>query len=670
MISNFIGRSKLIFTIAIIGVILFSTASNSRASAEQTSVDIFFENPKLDKAALSPDGKYLGVLVATKSGRMQLAVVDLATKSSKIISGFSNADIDEFHWVNDDRLVFSTKDKNVGIGDNRFFPGLYAINRDGSGARTLVDRVWGEEFTTGTIIKSRILRADNYFYSVDFSKGSNSVFVVHPVWDAVYDLKALSLIRLDTTTGAVERITRPGDSKEWLIDQFGTPRINITTNEGVSTIYYLDPKTEKWRQLSQFNTFKEGSFTPFFFGPDGSLYVTARNGHDTSALYRFDLEKNAIDPNPLVSITGYDFDGSMIFDFSKKKLLGVRYENDASSTIWFDEEMKKIQTSIDTLLPNTINDLSISRNGVSQNVLIRSYSDVQPATFLIYDITTKKLDLIGGKHPDIESKKMAAQDMVRYKAKDGLEIPAYLTLPQGKANKNLPMVVLVHGGPFVRGVNWGWDPEVQFLASKGYAVLQPEFRGSTGYGYKHFRAGWKQWGLAMQDDIADGTKWAIQQGIADPKRICIAGASYGGYAVLMGLAKNPELFRCGVNWVGVTDLNLMYQSNWNSDADAQWQNYGMPVLIGDKVKDAAQLKETSPVEIADRIRQPLLLAYGGSDRRVPIAHGKDFLAAVRKTNSSVEWIEYVEEGHGWGLVKNRLDFWNKVDHFLDANIGK
>jgi dipeptidyl aminopeptidase/acylaminoacyl peptidase len=221
----------------------------------------------------------------------------------------------------------------------------------------------------------------------------------------------------------------------------------------------------------------------------------------------------------------------------------------------------------------------------------------------------------------------------------------------------------------VRGAVWEWDPEVQFLASRGYAVLQPEFRGSTGFGGKHFRAGWKQWGLTMQDDVADGARWAIAQGIADPRRICIAGASYGGYAALMGLAKDPDLFRCGVEWVGVTDLALRYKSDWRSDLSAEGAQYTLPVLMGDPDKDAQQLKDTSPVNLASRIKQPLLMAHGGSDRRVPIAHGKNFRDAVAPYNKNVEWVEYPEEGHGWRLVKNRVDFWGRVEKFLAANIG-
>jgi dipeptidyl aminopeptidase/acylaminoacyl peptidase len=230
---------------------------------------------------------------------------------------------------------------------------------------------------------------------------------------------------------------------------------------------------------------------------------------------------------------------------------------------------------------------------------------------------------------------------------------------------------MVHGGPYVRGASWGWSPVSQFLASRGYAVLEPEFRGSQGFGSQHERAGYKQWGLAMQNDIADGARWAIDKGIVDPKRICIAGGSYGGYATLMGLVNDPDLYKCGINIVGVTDIGLLFDNGWSlsDDVSRDTKEHSMPEKIGDPVKDAAQFKATSPIQQAARITQPLILAYGGVDRRVPINHGTAFRNAVMRTNKNVEWIEYPEEGHGWSLEKNRLDFWGRVETFLDKHIG-
>jgi dipeptidyl aminopeptidase/acylaminoacyl peptidase len=264
---------------------------------------------------------------------------------------------------------------------------------------------------------------------------------------------------------------------------------------------------------------------------------------------------------------------------------------------------------------------------------------------------------------------MAYKHPLRYGARDGLSIPAYLTLPNGVPPKNLPMVVLVHGGPSVRGGHWGFNREAQFLASRGYAVLEPDFRGSLGYGRKHEMAGWRQWGLGMQNDVADGARWAIAKGFADPKRICVAGASYGGYATLMGLVNDPDIFRCGVSWVGVTDINLLYSVTWG-DMSEEARKYQLPLWIGDQVQDAAQLAATSPIVQAARIKRPLILAYGGSDSRVPVVHGTKFYSAVKAHNPDVEWIEYVNEGHGWRSMQANVDFWSKVEVFLNKHIGK
>lgn len=664
MNSSFLKR--LVYSISFSATMLASTPSFAQ---EKPPAEIFFQNASINQVTMSPDGKTLGMLVATKIGRVQLATLDLATKQARVVGGFANADIGEFHWVNSDRLVFSTSDKQKAQGEQRYFPGLFAINKDGSDARTLIERIWFPDSTAVSSIKTKTLSGFHSFLEVDDSPGSESVFVTEPVFNAVYDIEAQKLKRVNTKTGEVETFSRPGKSYTWMIDHHGQPRITVTQDAGIEQIWYRDPKLNQWKVIAESKFFGGDNFEPFDFGVDGSLYVLDRQNTDKTALYRFDLEKNAIDPTPVVAIDGYDFSGSLVGDLAKGKITGIRYQNDAYTTLWLDPQMKKVQAAVDALLPATINQISIPRLGLAKTVLVRAYSDVQPSLYLIFNIETNQLELIGSAMPAIDATKMAMQDMIRYKAKDGLEIPAYLTLPQG-GKKNLPMIVLVHGGPYVRGASWGWDAQVQFLASRGYAVLQPEFRGSTGFGFKHFQAGWKQWGLAMQEDIADGARWAIAQGIADPKRICIAGASYGGYATLMGLAKNPELFQCGVNWVGVTDMNLMYQSNWTNDSSELWQKYGMPMMVGDPVADAKQLTETSPVELADKIKQPVLLAYGAVDRRVPIEHGRSFYAKAKKTNSNVEWIQYNEEGHGWALPQTRVDFWTKVEKFLEKSIGK
>ncbi len=635
----------------------------------------FFSRDIVTDAQLSPNGQFEAQLAAG-FGRRQLYVEDLKTGFVRLVAGFSDVQIADYHWVNNERLVFSVYD-DAAYADVQYWPGLFAINRDGSEPRTLVQRSSSHFVSERPPLGQKVLPGDTFFYDTDHSGESDDIFVGRLVLSNTDDVKAINLMRLNTKTGHVETIRGSGDTIDWLTDEKGVPRINVTLSNGVEAVNYLDPETNAWRKLAEFGAYSGEGFRPQFIGPDGALYVAARKDSDTTSLYRYNLKGSALEAEPVLALQGFDFDGRapgsyylddrFVIDAKAKKLLGVHYESDKASTMWFDDRMKQIQKKIDELLPKTVNTLSVGADG--RFVLVTAHSDVQPGFYEIYDTESEKLTPLGARHQAVAPGEMSHKEMVHYTARDGLEVPAYLTIPQGSSGKNLPMVVLVHGGPYVRGAAWNWDPEVQFLASRGYAVLQPEFRGSTGFGFRHFQAGWKQWGLAMQNDIADGARWAIEQGVADSKRICIAGASYGGYAALMGLANDPELFRCGVDWLGVTDIAMMYKNDWSSDISAEWQQFGMPLLIGDRDKDAERIAATSPVNVAGRIKQPLLLAYGGADRRVPLEHGKKFRDAVQKSNDKVEWIEYPDEGHGWGLYRDQIDFWTRVEKFLDANIG-
>ena len=242
----------------------------------------------------------------------------------------------------------------------------------------------------------------------------------------------------------------------------------------------------------------------------------------------------------------------------------------------------------------------------------------------MFDRVSGQLNPVGTGRPWIDPRTMATRDVVRIAARDGLSIPTLIThprrttaMPQG-AKVPAPMVVLVHGGPNVRGTRWGWEPSAQFLASLGYLVVEPEFRGSLGYGFRHFKAGWRQWGQAMQDDVTDVTRWAVERGLADPDRVCIAGASYGGYAALMGMIREPKLYRCAINWVGVTDMELLYTVPWSDTSEAA-MGYSMPLLIGDPRQDQAMMRQQRGLlepgcafpECAHRRRRQTLIAPSG-----------------------------------------------------------
>jgi len=647
--------------------LLLPAVSACAQAAPPPAIENFFSNAAFNSALLSPNARLLAVRIGSGAGRERLAVVDLDANSIKVVAQLPDADIGKFEWINDERLVFDSVDRRTGPGDRRYAPGLYAINRDGSDFKQLVN---ASAAMVQSSASARLLPWNTFLTGQKGAQDSEFVYVISPRF-ARGELSDVNLLRLNTVNGRAEGVNRPSNTQSWMLDHKGEPRLVSTLDGKAEALHYLDPATGQWRKLAQFDAYTGDPqrFQPLAFGPDGTLYVSTRLGGDKSAVHTFDFTKNELSKTALVELTDYDFQGALVT--TRDKMLGIHYLTDARSTIWFDEKMKAMQKAVDLLLPSTVNLITVAARAQTPWVLVMSYSDIQPRTYALFNAETGKLNKIGDSFASIKPSEMGRQDVVRYKARDGLDIPGLLTLPNGGSGKNLPLVVLVHGGPYVRGSEWGWKPDTQFLASRGYAVLEPEFRGSTGYGARHFEAGWKQWGLAMQDDIADGAKWAIAQGIADPKRICIAGASYGGYATLMGLVNDPALFKCGIDWAGVTDIKLMYTGHWSftSDLPDGWKQYGMPVLIGDPVKDAEQLKATSPLEQAARITQPLLLAYGGADHRVPLYHGEKFYAAVKKTNPNVEWVVYNEEGHGWSLPKNRIDFWSRVEKFLARHIG-
>jgi dipeptidyl aminopeptidase/acylaminoacyl peptidase len=647
-------------------------------AAEAPPASAFFENSRFAVPQLSPSGRYLAARVSRPGERDRLSVLNLDDMSVKVVAMFADADVAFFEWVNDNRLVFNGFDRRLTYSDERHAPGLFAVNRDGSGYKQLskTDYRQGDSAEIGSVIKDRLLDWNHFLLGQPGKQDSDEVYVTRPQFNPIYtEVTNNALLRLNTVTGRTAAVAGPGQASEWLLDQQGEPRLAIN-DIGKQHVIYLR-EGEGWSKLLDSEAYGTNTFAPVGFGPDGALYVSARRDSDKNALFRYDTAKRHTAADALVEMADYDFQpdfspsGDDTLIVRDNKLVGVRYSADVEGVAWLDAKGKALQEKVDQLLPGLVNVITLPRRPQAPWVLVASYSDVQPLVYVVYNTESGKMVKVGASRDAIRPEQMGRQELVRYKARDGLSIPALITWPRGAAKKNLPLVVLVHGGPYVHGSDWGWNADAQFLASRGYMVLEPAYRGSTGYGWQHFHAGWKQWGLKMQDDIADGTRWAIAQGHADGKRVCIAGASYGGYATLMGLVNDPDLYKCGVNWAGVTDINLLYNGAWSavSDMSERWLTYGAPLLVGDPQRDAAQLSATSPLTQAARIKQPLLLAYGGDDRRVPRYHGEKFLAAVKAGNPNVEWVMYEKEGHGWRLPQNRIDFWNRVEKFLDKQIG-
>lgn len=632
-------------------------------------VEHFFATPQMSAPALSPNGRYLAFRAGDANNRDSMVILELDTMKVAGGARLDGEDIGKFRWVNDKRLVFTIHDRTVPPGDERYAPGLFAVNRDGSDLRRLADRDWAPD-TTGTMIKRRVQPWNTFLMHQDGAQDSDFIYVRRPVWQrGGNNATHVDLVRLDTSNGLADTMHRPPHTMRWLLDAKGEPRLAVAPQKDMVTIHYREADG-RWRVLSTFKAYGSdaSAWEPLGFADDKTLYVTARRGGDKSALHTIDLATGALSAEPVVSASEFDFEGDLVF--ARGKLVGLRVETDASSTVWFDPALKAAQAKIDAQMPATVNEVTPPVRANSPWLLVASYSDRQPVVYSVFNTQSGTLSMLGQQHPQVKAPAMAQQDLVRFKARDGLVIPAWLTVPNGGAKMARPLVVLVHGGPFVRGGSWGWDPEGQFLASRGYAVLEPEFRGSTGYGHQLFDAGRKQWGRAMQDDLLDAVKWAVQQGIADPKRVCIMGGSYGGYATLMGLVRDGEAYRCGVAWAAVADIPMLFDKNRSflGDISDNFIDYGAPELVGDFTADAAAFAEVSPLKQAARIKRPLLLTHGSDDLRVLPEHGRLLHAALRKEKANVEYVEYPGEGHGWSTLKTRVDFWTRVEQFLSKHM--
>ena len=631
----------------------------------------FFKQTALLAPALSPSGQKIAVIIGNNTGRKGLAVSDIKTPTKFIgIAQFEDVDIRSFAWVNDDRLVFDAIDFQAGLGE-QIGSGLYAVNSDGSDFLWLIERT-GNYRVLGNPTKRPLPSRHKFFVTLD--DGSDDIIVQRFNFLDNQKVPGSTLLKLNTKTLETRNVlsSTPESAQDWVLDREAQPRA-LVSSDGKSgmKVQIRSGNSNDWSTLIESDAFDsgEGSFKPFAFDYDGQLLVKApqNNPEKTLALFRYDVKTKTIDSKPLFSLKGFDFEGALIFDDKSRKILGINYTSDAPGTAWFDESLKIVQDNLDKQLPNTLNELSCKRCATAKHFIVKVSSDRLSPTYFLMDRSTLKLQLIGATRPWLDSALTAEVDFVRIKSRDGMDIPTYITKPKG--NGPFPTVLLIHGGPYVRGATWGFNPETQFLASRGYLVIEPEFRGSLGYGDTWFRAGWKQWGLKMQDDMTDTAKRAISNSIADPKRIAIAGGSYGGYAAMMGLVREPELFKAGINFVGVTDIELLYSIGWSDTAGSTWERFGMPKLIGERDKDLAQFRKTSPLLLADQIKQPVFMAYGEDDLRVPLPHGTKLRDALKKAgNTQVEWIQYANEGHGFLLEKNKVDFYSRMEKFLAQNL--
>lgn len=636
------------------------------------TAESFVRAPQLVSATLSPSGERVALIVTTPAGRRVLAVRSLAEGgSTRTVAAFEDADIQRAHWVNDDRLAYEAFQPGAEIEEGG--AGTFAVDHDGGNVRELI--VWR---SSNAIVGSRIERRGlpyGWFVWGTLDDGSDDILVFRRTTDASGDGLLGALARLNTRTGGLTTLSAgaPPFASNWVLDSQRQLRVVSTARDGRSRLHWKKPGSDTWTVVLDEPLLDAGALMPRFLENDGTLIVEGRNGRDTSALFALDLATGKLDPEPLVALAGFDLAPQLETDSRTRQVVGVHTRAARPASVWFDERLDAIQAAVDAALPGRFNRLHCGRCQSTRHFIVFSQSDTHPGEFLHYDHGQRKLQALGSRKPWVAPARQGRSTFHRIAARDGLSLPLVVTHPPGVAPDArpavpLPTVVLVHGGPWVRGSDLRWDGEAQFLASRGYLVLQVDFRGSEGYGWRHFQAGWKQWGTAMQDDLADAVAWAAQQGLSDPRRVCLMGASYGGYASLMSLIRHPQVYRCGVSFAGVTDIGLLYTARWGDIGD-QSKRFTMPVLVGDPKADAELLKAASPLARVAEIQRPVLLAWGLLDRRVPPEHADRFVKAARAAGVKIETLSWGEEGHGFFSTKNEADFLRRVETFLARELA-
>ena len=637
-------KSRLFFYLLFAGIFTSSIflggcKQNKPIQVRQIPLEDFFKNPEKARYQISPDGKYFSFM-APYEKRMNIFVQEIGKDSAVRLTSETDRDIADYFWKNPTRILFL---KDTG-GDENFK--LYGVNVDGSNLKCFTDfpKVRTEIFDQMENFPNEVL--------IGMNKRNPEVF---------------DPFRLNIETGEMKQLAEnPGNIQGWMMDHDGKLRGAYAIVDGVNTqLLYREKETDQFKPVLTTN-FKE-SLSPMFFTFDNkNIYATSNLGRDKSVVVEFDIA-NGKEIKTLYENPDYDVSG---IEYSKKRkvLTTADYESWKMDKYFFDEETKKIYDRVQKEVGN----LNINIPWATKEedkFIVRAYSDRSLGAYYIYDKTSDKLTKIAEIGPWLKQEELAEMLPIQYKSRDGITINGYLPLPVGytmENAKNLPVVMNPHGGPWARD-SWYFNPEIQFLANRGYAVLQVNFRGSTGYGKKFWESSFKQWGLTMQDDITDGVQWLIDKGIADKKRIAIYGGSYGGYATLQGLVKNPDLYAAGVDYVGVSNMFTFMKTvppYWKPMLDMFYE------MVGNPKKDSVLLASVSPVMNADKIKAPLFIAQGANDPRVNKDESDQMVAALKKRGITVEYMVKANEGHGFHNEENRFDFYRAMDKFLGEHLKK
>ena len=606
------------------------------AAVQHIPAATFAALPLIQKPVLSPDGHHIAAQsVADEKTKLVILDADHPEAAARAFP-VGKPNIVEMRWAGNNRLLLQLRlTEKVDGTDIRFFR-LIAIDIE-TGVFRLLDK------------DSRGLLAGDILY-VD---PTGSWALVSSQTD-IYSYPSVK--RVDLSTGVAKQIESARQGIwSWHADENGVVRAGISYDGPRYTIWYRDTATQKLREIhGKFKRDDDSTVDRLIFRGGQALVLTnAQTGR--FGLYEYDVKTGAIG-NAVFEHPEVDVD-SVLYNPVTGKVSAAQYQDDRSRLYWLDPTMKDLQVRLDAAIPRAVN-LPIGFSVDGQRTLVSSSSADDPGRYFLLDGTTNQMHPVAESYPDIDPEQLASVKAIRYQARDGLVLRGYLTLPRGRQAQNLPLIVLPHGGPFYRD-EWGYDATVQLLANRGYAVLQPEFRGSTGFGKDFVAKGYGEIGKKMQDDLDDGVDWLVKSGQVDPKRVCIVGMSYGGYAALWGAIRNPERYRCAASWAGPSDMPAMMHYDTNQFSAPRYFRVWRKRFPTD-----AELDAVSPVNFADRMKVPVLIGQGEKDETVPPKQSHKMVDALTKAGANVTSVFYKDSGHNFENSKDLADWFEHLEAFL------
>lgn len=625
------------------------------AQKPQPTIEDFFKNPKFSNLQLSPNGKYLAVLSPINDRKNIVILETEGLKNAKPVTKFDDQDINNFSWANDNEIVFDL-DSN---GNEAF--SLYKINVNTKRAK-VIELVGSKVGSSGIRSASIVHMLPNDPDHIIIQYNGRNIkapdlykLPLNSKWDRKHERN----YKMDIIA------KNPGGYQGWLLDHDGDVRGALSIDGLRGKFYYKNKDEEKFRVLREYNI-EDENITPLAFDFDNkTLYVSSNIGRDTSALYYFHPEKNELGElifgMPEVDVS------NLMLSIKRKKLLGVRYLDEYPEVVYFDTETAQMMASLESAFKDkVVNVTSRSKDEVLNIVYVGS--DTDPGHYYLYDKAKNTLKSLVSPMDWLDKSQLSPMKPIKFNSRDGLTIRGYLTIPKDSNGKSLPLIVNPHGGPYGIRNSWGFNPETQFFASRGYATVQVNFRGSGGYGRRFQQAGYGgKWGSEMQNDLTDAVKYLVSEGVVDPKRVCIYGSSYGGYATMAGLTYTPEIYKCGINYVGITDVSLLFDSlpkHWEPQRELLKKQIGDP-------DDEALMKKISPLYHVDKIVAPLMIVQGAKDPRVVKKHATDLRDALEDRGivlTDDEWIMKDDEGHGFQKEENKIELYTKIEKFLNKHL--